>query len=393
MTHPVASLVEEADRAAAAGNLKRAEELLLQAGDSSPDDVSLWLKAAALQRATGRPQVALATVHRALAVSPLDFTALLLRASLLERLKQPGAAAAWSHALAQKPQGDLPPHLQSVVSDAQARIEQWTADRDARMKAAMGIAEQAADPQELQRLERFRNNVLRRTRPYHSEPTHFHFPGLAEREFYPRELFPWLAELEAATEVISSEMEAVMAAERAELVPYVQYAEHLPLEQWKELNYNPDWTAIHLLKNGERVDANARFCPRTLEILERCDQPHIKGASPNAMFSLLAPNTAIPPHVGVNNTRLVCHLPLVIPDGCWFRVGAERRFWKRGEAFVFDDTIEHEALNPTNQLRVVFIFDIWHPDLSPVERQAITALIETDGVEGEHASEGGTGAL
>ncbi|HSQ99822.1 MAG TPA: aspartyl/asparaginyl beta-hydroxylase domain-containing protein [Sphingomicrobium sp.] len=393
MTQPVASLVEEADRAAAAGNLKRAEELLLQAGDSYPGDVSLWLKAAALQRATGRPQVALATVHRALAISPLDFTALLLRASLLERLKQPGAAAAWSHALAQKPEGDLPPHLKSVVSDAQVRIEQWTAEREARMKAAMGDAEQSADPQELQRLERFRNNVLRRTRPYHSEPTHFHFPGIAEREFYPRTAFPWLDELEAATDVIASEMEAVMAAERAELVPYVQYAEHLPLDQWKELNNNADWTAIHLLKNGERVEANARFCPQTLEILEKCRQPHIKGASPNAMFSLLAPNTAIPAHVGVNNTRLVCHLPLVIPEGCWFRVGAERRFWKRGEAFVFDDTIEHEALNPTDQLRVVFIFDVWQPDLSPVERQAITALIETDGVEGGGSSEEGTGAL
>ncbi|OYW21010.1 MAG: hypothetical protein B7Z43_11800 [Sphingomonas sp. 12-62-6] len=96
------------------------------------------------------------------------------------------------------------------------------------------------------------------------------------------------------------------------------------------------------------------------------------------MFSLLAPGTAIPPHVGVNNARLVCHLPLVVPDGCWFRVGAETRFWQRGEAFVFDDTIEHEALNPSDQLRIVFIFDVWHPDLSAVERDAVAALIAAD---------------
>ena len=100
------------------------------------------------------------------------------------------------------------------------------------------------------------------------------------------------------------------------------------------------------------------------------------------MFSLLAPHTVIPPHVGVNNTRLVCHLPLVVPQGCWFRVGAETRFWERGQAFIFDDTIEHEAVNPTDQLRVVFIFDVWQPDLAPVERQAITALIESDGIPG-----------
>jgi aspartyl/asparaginyl beta-hydroxylase (cupin superfamily) len=102
------------------------------------------------------------------------------------------------------------------------------------------------------------------------------------------------------------------------------------------------------------------------------------------MFSLLAPNTAIPPHVGVNNARLVCHLSLVVPEDCWFRVGAETRYWKRGEAFVFDDTIEHEALNPSDELRVVFIFDVWHPDLSEVERNAVAALI---------GSEGGVGAL
>jgi aspartyl/asparaginyl beta-hydroxylase (cupin superfamily) len=120
-----------------------------------------------------------------------------------------------------------------------------------------------------------------------------------------------------------------------------------------------------------------------MAVLAQCDQPRIRGASPNAMFSLLAPKTSIPPHVGVNNARLVCHLPLVVPEGCWFRVGAETRFWKRAEAFVFDDTIEHEALNPSDQLRVVFIFDVWHPELSDVEREAVTALIEADGVPGE----------
>ena len=97
------------------------------------------------------------------------------------------------------------------------------------------------------------------------------------------------------------------------------------------------------------------------------------------MFSLLAPHTHIPAHVGVSNARLVCHLPLVIPDGCWFRVGAETRTWSPGEALVFDDTIEHEAMNDSDSLRVVFIFDVWHPDLTAVERDAVAALIASEG--------------
>ena len=378
-----AALAEQADRAAAAGDLKTAENLLLKASEASPDDFDLILKIAAVQRGTGRPQLALANVHRALSLRPLDFTALLLRAALLGQLGEPDATEAWSNALAQRPEGELAPELRHVVAQAEARVEKWTAEREARMAAAMHGAEAAADPEQRQRIQRFRTNVLRRTRHYHSEPTHFHFPGLAEREFFPRRLFPWLEALEQETDAMAAEMQAVVAAERAELVPYVQYAEHLPLDQWRELNNNRDWTAIHLLRNGETVEGNAELCPRTMAVLAQCDQPRIRGGSPNAMFSLLAPGTAIPPHVGVNNARLVCHLPLVIPEGCWFRVGAEKRFWKRGEAFVFDDTIEHEALNPSDQLRVVFIFDVWHPELSDTEREAVMALIEADGVPGE----------
>jgi len=378
-----AALVSQADRAAAAGDLKAAETLLLQASEETPEDFALLLKISAIQRGSGRPKMALATVHQALSLRPLDFTALLLRASLLQRLNEPGAVEAWSNALAQKPSGELAPELRQVIAEAEARVEAWTAEREAKMAAAMQRAEAAANPEERQRIRRFRTNVLRRTRPYHSEPTHFHFPGLAEREFLPRRLFPWIEALEQETDAIAAEMQAVMAAERAELIPYVQYAEHLPLDQWRELNNNRDWTAIHLLKNGDTVPANAELCPRTMAVLTQCDQPGIRGGSPNAMFSLLAPGTRIPAHVGVNNARLVCHLPLIVPEGCWFRVGAETRFWKRGEAFVFDDTIEHEALNPSDQLRVVFIFDVWHPDLSAIEREAVKALIEADGIAGE----------
>jgi aspartyl/asparaginyl beta-hydroxylase (cupin superfamily) len=38
---------------------------------------------------------------------------------------------------------------------------------------------------------------------------------------------------------------------------------------------------------------------------------------------------------------------------------------------VFDDSIEHEAWNDSDQRRAVFIFDIWHPLLSADERDYI----------------------
>jgi aspartate beta-hydroxylase len=78
----------------------------------------------------------------------------------------------------------------------------------------------------------------------------------------------------------------------------------------------------------------------------------------------------------VSNARLVTHLPLIIPPGCGFRVGNQSRQWVPGQAWVFDDTIEHEAWNDSEQLRVVLIFDIWHPELTAVERRMITAMTE-----------------
>jgi aspartyl/asparaginyl beta-hydroxylase (cupin superfamily) len=372
-----AALLAEADRALAAQDFARAAALFEEAARGG-DDPSVLLRLAGAYRACGRPRVALDAVHRALALAPLDFTALMLRASLLDRIGDPGAGEAWGHAIAQKPADALPLQLAAVLAEGERRHAAWLDAKEARWTERMAAAEARADPEARARIARFRNNALRRTRPYHSEPTHFHFPGLSEREFHPRSLFPWLETLESATDVLAAELDAAMSAERAELVPYVQYAAHQPLDQWRDLNHNPDWTAIHLLRGGRRIEANARHCPQTLALLEGLDQPAIPGASPNAMFSLLAPGTAIPPHVGYNNARLVCHLPLIVPDGCWFRVGAEMRDWRRGEAFVFDDTIEHEAMNPSDRLRVVFIFDVWHPDLGPAEREAVAALIGSD---------------
>ncbi|MDH7974314.1 aspartyl/asparaginyl beta-hydroxylase domain-containing protein [Sphingomonas sp. AR_OL41] len=366
------------DAALAARDFAAAQALLRAAVAANPQDMAMLLKLAGVCRAAGQPEEALNAVHAALALAPLDFTALLLRASLLDRLDDPRAGEAWGQALAQRPEGALPPQLAATVAEAERRHAAWLDTRERRLVAAMAPVEQAADGDERRRIARFRSNVLRRTRPYHSEPTHFFFPELAEREFHPRARFPWLETLERATDTIAGELTALLAAQRGELVPYIQYADHVPMRQWRPLNHSPDWRAIHLWQNGRRVEANSAQCPHTMALLDTLPQPAVDGASPNAMFSLLAPGTAIPPHVGVNNARLVCHLPLIVPEGCWFRVGAETRHWRRGEAFVFDDTIEHEALNPSDKLRIVLIFDVWHPDLTEHERDAVAALIAAD---------------
>lgn len=368
----------EADRAAAAGDLARARTLLEQAAQSNRSDPALWMKLSALRRAQGDLAGALAAIDQSLSIKPLEFTALLQRAIILEQLGDANAPREFGHALAQLPPGaELPPLIRPAVAHAREVWQSHSAAEEQRLRSSLpsGLSSLAR-----QRAERFVSNRARMTRHFHQEPTDFHYPGVPEIEFHDRSDFPNLDRLEAATDAIRGEFEALLGAEAAEMVPYVQYPEHVPLAQWKALNNSREWTAIHLLRNGERVEANARHCPKTLDVIAQLDQPQVRGGSPNAMFSLLAPRTRIPPHTGVANTRLVCHLPLIVPPGCGFRVGASTREWRIGEAFVFDDTIEHEAWNDSDELRVVLIIDLWQPSLSREERAAITAIMEAAGV-------------
>lgn len=375
---PAGTIEQDADRAAAAGDFAGARAMLERAVETDSGSASLWMKLAAVSSASGDLKAALDAVEHCLALSPLDFSALLFRATLLEKLDDPRAGREFGHALAQCPPDEqIPPSMKPAIERARQRWEEHQQQIEQLLESALP---KDLDPAERRRADRFITNRSRRTRRYHQDPAQFDYPEVPEIEFHDREHFPGLERLEGATESIRAEFEALVAAEAAEIVPYIQYPDHVPLRQWKELNASEKWSAIHLLKNGERVEANARHCPAAMEVLESLPQPHIRGASPNAMFSLLAPRTRIPPHTGVANTRLVCHLPLIVPPGCAFRCGATVREWKVGEAFVFDDTIEHEAWNDSDQLRVVFILDLWAPSLTPRERAAITSVIEACGV-------------
>ena len=110
-------------------------------------------------------------------------------------------------------------------------------------------------------------------------------------------------------------------------------------------------------------------------MLESAPLCEIPGHAPTVFFSVLAPHTRIPPHTGVTNARYIVHLPLVIPSGCSYRVGAERREWREGRAWIFDDTFEHEALNDSDEPRSLLIFDVWNCFLSAAERDLLAALM------------------
>jgi aspartyl/asparaginyl beta-hydroxylase (cupin superfamily) len=220
-------------------------------------------------------------------------------------------------------------------------------------------------------------DILAGVKPrYVHDPILFYYPRLPAIPFFERELFPWLPQLEAATATIQAELAAVLAEDRDKFSPYIQLPPEAPVNQWVELNHSPSWSSYFLWRDGVRQDANCKRCPKTTALLDTLPIARQHGYAPTAMFSVLAPHAHIPPHTGSANTRLITHLPLILPGGCRFRVGAETRDWKMGEAWVFDDTIEHEAWNDSDQTRVILIFDVWNPLLSEAERTLITEMMD-----------------
>jgi aspartyl/asparaginyl beta-hydroxylase (cupin superfamily)/Tfp pilus assembly protein PilF len=357
------------------GDMEAARAAFQRLVELDGSDAQRWIHLALACRGLGDMEAEEHAIQRALSIAPMDLVALILRADLVERQgKTHEAAVAHSRVAAVSPPLErLRPELRPAVQRALEYGDKYGKDYGAFLDAFL-------EPHYAQfggeDLKRFRDSVdimVGRKKRFESKSLVYHYPYLPPIEFFDRAEFPWLDAIEAATDPIRDEFLAILRAD-AGFVPYITYPDDVPHNQWAELNNSPRWSAFHLFKMGKLIEENAAKCPVTMNALSGAPQPDQPGRTPSAMFSLLKPKTRIPPHTGVTNVRLVTHLPLIVPEGCAFRVGNETRQWVPGRAWVFDDTIEHEAWNDSEKLRVVLIFDIWHPQLTPPERALVTAL-------------------
>ena len=317
-----------------------------------------------------------AALGRALALDPRNLHALLIRADRLAAAGDVRAAAAfYGTAVKIAAQAkNLDPAMAAAVRRAAQNRDRINAELEQHLAARLaeaGYDANTSSPRFAQALDLING----RKRIYYQQPRAFYFPALPQVQFYPREQFPWLDAIEAATGEICAELEAALRRGTG-FEPYLQSNPAQPATGDTGLVDKLDWSAFFLVKNGEVVPDNAAQCPRTMAVLEQAPLPRVRGRDPMVLFSVLKPGVRIPPHNGFLNSRLICHLPLIVPPGCRFRVGNEQREWRRGEAWVFDDSIEHEAWNSSRETRVILLFDIWRPELSVEERGLVAALLE-----------------
>jgi aspartate beta-hydroxylase len=369
-------LLADAVAAMQRGDVQGALGCVRQAEEIAPFDPHVRMQKALIHRASGALPAALAAIDEALALDPYNFLALLSKGALVERLSgERVAAKVYENAIKLAPaEANLPPNLKSPLARARQVVEKTRQALAAYLSEQVGALDDGSELAR-RRLEEAIGVYAGVRKVYTHEPLLLHYPRLPAIPFFPRELFPWLPELEAATPVVQAELKALLASRMDEFAPYMQIPADAPVNQWGELNHSRRWSSLFLWKDGERQDAVCQACPQTAALLERLPMARQPGFAPTAMFSALEAHTRIPPHTGSTNVRLLCHLPLVLPGPAAFRVGNETREWKLGEAWVFDDTIEHEAWNDADALRVILIFDVWNPFLEPEEKDRINAMM------------------
>ena len=359
------------------GNPKAAQEVLRAAVAVDGSNPSFWVNLAAAQRELGQSEEALVSLEKALALDARFLPALLQKGALLNLLgRTRSAGAAYQAALASIPRGaNLPPSLKPAIQLAVNSVRENGEALAAFLYDKLGPMRTGTET----RFDHCLDILLGKRRPYLPQPTFMYFPHLPAWEFYPRSEFPWLPEVEAAAPAIRAEFERVFVEDQHRLEPYVSFPAGAMLDQWKELNNSRRWSAFYLWREGKAFEENQARCPVTAALLSKVPRIDIRNHGPTAFFSILDAKSHIPPHNGATNTRLTVHVPLVLPGKCVFRVGSERREWKDGEAWVFDDTVEHEAWNESEAPRAILIFDVWNPYLSETERALVTEA--TTGVE------------
>lgn len=354
---------------------EHAKQLLLALLNDYEDDVSVWLGLAVACNKLSDSQGCFDALDNALKIEPNNITILIMKGDLL--LAQ-GKKRLANHcygvvvSIAENSQ-DLPDDLIQAVNRVIKARDQINGEIEQHLRKNLTL-----DEHPNKRTRRFRQSLdlLSGSKSiYPQKPRAFYFPELPLKQFYDREEFDWAKHVEKQTGAISEEL-AGLIAKNVEFEPYIKSAEQGPSGHVNPLLDKTDWSAFFLIKDGVVVQENANLCPKTMNALSKVPFPKIKGRAPMVLFSLLKPGTRIAPHHGFLNTRLICHLPLVVPDNCGLRVGNQEHQWRKGEIVVFDDSIEHEAWNNSQENRIILIFDIWRPELTELERKWVSELLE-----------------
>lgn len=142
------------------------------------------------------------------------------------------------------------------------------------------------------------------------------------------------------------------------------------------LSSQSDWKALYLFRGGAQVTESESLVPTAYKILDE----HVIQESKlctllESHFSTLLPGARVQPHCDLWNFSINLHLAVDVPEDCGIRVAGETRAWEEGKCLLFDYSFEHEAWNEGDRPRTCLLVDLWHPETTLAEREALTVLV------------------
>ncbi|XP_056679945.1 aspartyl/asparaginyl beta-hydroxylase isoform X3 [Monodelphis domestica] len=204
-----------------------------------------------------------------------------------------------------------------------------------------------------------------------------HFASVWQRSLYNvngLKAQPWWTAKETGYTELVKILEKNWKLIRDEGLAVLDKTQGLFLPEDENLREKGDWSQFTLWQQGRKNENSCRGAPKTCALLEKfpettgCRRGQIK-------YSVMHPGTHVWPHTGPTNCRLRMHLGLVIPkEGCKIRCAQETKFWEEGKVLIFDDSFEHEVWQDASSLRLIFIVDVWHPELTPQQRRSLPAI-------------------
>jgi hypothetical protein len=248
-------------RAIAAGDLASAESALLQAVGFDRENLSAWLNLAAVRRQRNDIDGAFSSIQQVLILDARSRgPAHECEPARARGRAAPAAPRTRPRSRTRRPttlrRGDLRAVKRGrAVTAPIHRNSGITSTRRCRCRRRCTAAER-------RRVESFIDMTLRVRRRYRQEPTEYYYPGLPAIEFYERSEFPWIEEFEAQTAAIGQELANIVREDAGGFTPYIHYAPHMPLDQWRELNHSPRWSAFHFFEKGEPIADRHRRAPR-----------------------------------------------------------------------------------------------------------------------------------
>ncbi len=366
-----------------AGRGEEARANFQQAIDNGEADTKHWLGLVLASLSTGDRTRAEQAIDKVLSLEPHHLRALILKGDLVFGRGDPKNASA-HYGLALRLSATIngmPAQLESDlqrIARRQRELMHAYSQHLLDQLALAGYSRSSASDRFNRSIDMMLGTLERpdEQQRYPQAPHAYYMPDLPYYSFFPKEQLTWMNELEEATDRIEAELRALLSQQRNSFEPYIHSGIDRPQHTAGELLDSDKWTSAYFWRDGSEQAPTMRSCPVTTELMSSLPLTLIEGFSPSVLFSKLDAGARIQPHTGMVNTRLICHLPLLVPNDCGLRVGADSRTTTRGDAWAFDDSINHEAWNNSDQKRVILLFDVWRPELDSDERHLVKTLLE-----------------